>query len=136
MLSNDIRNRLIEAAKQARKKAYAPYSGDFKVGAAVLTEDGSIFEGCNIENSSFGATVCAERVAIFKAVCEGFRTIRALAVVTPSDRPDPPCGLCLQVLAEFSDDAEVIMVNTSENTKISSIKKLLPVSFRFRPRNR
>lgn len=133
MLSGDIRNRLIEAAKQARKNAYAPYSGDFKVGAAVVTEDGSVFEGCNIENSSFGATICAERVAIFKAICEGFRKIRALAVVTQSTSPDPPCGLCLQVLAEFSDDAEVIMLNTSGNTKTSNIRRLLPASFKLRP---
>jgi len=132
MLSDEIRDRLVEAAKQARINAYAPYSKDFKVGAAVLTEDERIFEGCNIENSSFGATICAERVAIFKAVCEGFRKIKALAVATQSTPPDPPCGLCLQVLAEFSDSAEIIMINTAGNIKISNIRRLLPASFKLR----
>lgn len=131
MLSDDIRNRLLEAAKQARKNAYAPYSGDFKVGAAVLTEDGNIFEGCNVENSSFGATICAERVAVFKAVCEGHRKIRAVAVVAESPHPIPPCGVCLQVISEFGSDADVIMANTAGEVTVSNMKQLLPLNFRF-----
>jgi len=131
MLSKDIRSRLIEAAEQARKNAYAPYSGNFKVGAAVLTEDGSIFNGCNVENSSFGATICAERVAVFKAVCEGHRKIRAVAVVVESPHPIPPCGVCLQVISEFGADADVIMANTAGEVTVSNMKQLLPLIFRF-----
>ena len=131
MLSDDVRNRLLEAAEQARKNAYAPYSGGFKVGAAVLTEDGNIFGGCNVENSSFGATICAERVAVFKAVCEGHRKIRAVAVVVDSPHPIPPCGVCLQVISEFGPDADVMMANTTGEVTVSNMKQLLPLSFRF-----
>ena len=135
-LTNEYKDKLIEAALEGRCNAYAPYSGDYKVGAAVLTENNSIFTGCNIENASLGATMCAERVAIYKAICEGFLKIKALAVVTESANPEPPCGLCLQVLAEFGSDTEIIMVNTSGDLKISNVKKLLPESFEFKPRNK
>lgn len=131
MLSDDIRNKLVEAAKQARENAYAPYSKDFKVGAAVLTEDGRIFEGCNIENSSFGATMCAERVAVFKAICEGHRRIKAVAIVADSPHPIPPCGACLQVISEFAPDADIIMANIAGEVTNSDMKHLLPLSFNF-----
>ena len=127
----DLKNRLVSAAKEAREQAYAPYSSDFKVGAAVLTEGGEIFSGCNIENSSFGATVCAERVAVFKAVSEGHRKIHAVVVVADYPEPLAPCGICLQVISEFADDATVLMLNTVGDTSVSDIRKLLPKVFKF-----
>lgn len=136
MLNEDLKNKLLMAATEARERAYAPYSGNFKVGAAVLTEDGAIFSGCNIENASFGATICAERVAIFKAVCEGHRKIRALAVVAQSIEPVPPCGLCLQVISEFGYDADVIMANTRGDTQLSNVKGLLPKIFKIEKLNK
>ena len=131
MLNDDIRNKLIDAAKQARKNAYAPYSKDFKVGAAVLTEDGSIFVGCNVENSSFGVTMCAERVAVFKAICEGHRRIEAVAIVVDLPHPIPPCGACLQVISEFEPDADIIMANIAGEVTNSNMKQLLPLIFKF-----
>jgi len=131
MVSDETISKLIEAAKRARENAYAPYSRDFKVGAAVLTEDGSIFDGCNVENASFGATMCAERVAIFKAVCEGKRRIIAVAVVAESSNPIPPCGACLQVISEFGSDADIIMANTTGKFTTSSMKQMLPFNFRL-----
>ncbi len=119
---------LISAASAARKNAYAPYSR-FLVGAAVLTKSGRIFTGCNIENSSFGATVCAERVAIFKAVSEGEGDISALALVTATPKPSNPCGLCLQVLSEVNPDMTVYLANTKGKVKVTSVKKLLPSRF-------
>ena len=92
--------KLIEAARQAREKAYAPYSR-FKVGAAVLTSDGKIYTGCNIENASYGMSNCAERTAIFKAVSEGETKLEALAVIGDTNTPISPCGACRQVIAEF-----------------------------------
>ena len=106
MLDETVQQQLLDQARRARETAYAPYS-NFKVGAAVLTAAGEIFSGCNIENASLGATICAERVAILTAVAAGHRDLTALAVV--ADTPDPvaPCGLCRQVLAEFSPDCRV-----------------------------
>lgn len=132
MLNDDMKNRLLATAKEARKHAYAPYSGDFSVGAAILTEDGRIFSGCNVENASFGATVCAERVAILKAVSDGYRKIVAVAVVADLADPIAPCGMCLQVLSEFGREAEVIMANTAGRTRLSRVSELLPYNFRFK----
>lgn len=123
---------LLAAARQAREAAYAPYSG-FKVGAAVLTADGHIFTGCNIENASFGATVCAERVAIFTAVAAGQRQIKALAVIADTPQPVSPCGLCRQVLAEFSPDCQVIMANLAGEYQILTLEQLLPSAFKLPP---
>jgi cytidine deaminase len=134
MIAKEVQKKLLQAATEAREHAYAPYSNDFKVGAAVLTEDGSIFCGCNIENASFGATICAERVAIFKAVCEGRRKIIALAVIADQQEPIPPCGLCLQVVSEFGKDADIIMANTRGKVIFSNMIELLPVSFEFKNR--
>ena len=132
MLNDKLKNRLLAAAREARNHAYAPYSGDFRVGAAVLTEDDAIFSGCNVENASFGATVCAERVAVFKAVSNGRRKIVAVAVVADSADPVPPCGICLQVLSEFGRDADVITANTAGKTRHFKVSELLPHNFRFK----
>lgn len=103
---------LIAEAGRARERAYAPYSG-YRVGSALQTEDGSVFSGCNVENRSFGATVCAERVAIGSAVATGAERISAVVVITESRPPASPCGLCLQVLTEFGNpDLPILLVNT------------------------
>ena len=122
------KEKIIDAAAMAREKAYAPYSG-FKVGAAVLTKNGNLYTGCNIENASYGETVCAERVAIFKAVSEEDPHIEVLVVYSSSDIPAAPCGACRQVLTEFSSDAEIIMANTDGEVRIASIKELFPLAF-------
>ncbi|MFC1948099.1 cytidine deaminase [Chloroflexota bacterium] len=131
MLDDKNIDRLISIAKFAREKAYAPYSNQFKVGAAVLVEDGSIFSGCNVENASFGATVCAERIAIFKAISEGHDSILAVAVIADYPQPISPCGMCLQVISEFGEDIDVIMTNIKGEIEKSNLKNLLPKSFRF-----
>ena len=112
MMMHDLTNEerdLVRKAVEARDSAYAPYSR-FRVGAAVLGEDGRIFTGGNVENASYGLTVCAERVAVFKAVSEGTRNFTAIAVAAEGEGPVSPCGACRQVLAEFSPFARVIMV--------------------------
>ncbi len=122
--------RLIEAAREALKNAYAPYS-KFRVGAAVLTRSGKIYTGVNVENASFGLTVCAERVAVFKAVSEGDKEIEAVAVVAESDEPVAPCGACRQVIAEFNPNATIIMA-TADGRRVvtANLKDLLPSPFR------
>ena len=120
-------SKLIQAAIDARKNAYVPYS-NFKVGAAVLTGDGKIFTGCNIENASYGLSMCAERVAIFKAVSEGYRDFAAIAVVADTDDPVKPCGACRQVMAEFGD-MEVVMSNLKGDVKVMKLSTLLPEAF-------
>jgi cytidine deaminase len=121
-------HKLIEAASKARDCAYAPYS-QFKVGAALITSDGQIFSGANVENASYGLTVCAERVAIFNAVTKCCRDILALAVVTDIDDPASPCGACRQVLAEFGPDIKVIIANTRGKYKETTVRELLPYAF-------
>lgn len=123
-------DKLIKEAKKAREKAYAPYS-NFKVGAAVLTHDGKIFSGCNIENSSYGLSICAERAAIFNAVSSGYREFTKIAVVTDSEPPSSPCGACRQVIFEFGDDMEVIMSNLKGDVKIIKIDELLKDGFKL-----
>ncbi len=119
---------LIDAAKAARDAAYAPYSG-FKVGSAVLLENGEIFRGCNVENASYGATVCAERVAVFNAVQSGHTGITAVAVVADYPKPVPPCGMCRQVIAEFNRNAVIVMANTAGEVAVEMLGRLLPASF-------
>ena len=116
-------------AEKARRKAYAPYSG-FKVGAALLTSDHKIFSGCNVENASYGGTICAERTAILKAISEGAQTpIQAIHVVSSSAKPWPPCGLCLQVMSEFCNSATVVMISGQKGEeKMFLFKDLLPES--------
>lgn len=119
--------KLMDCAIKARENAYSPYS-HFAVGAALLCEDGTLFEGCNIENASYGLTNCAERTAIFKAVSEGHTKFKALAVVADTDGPCAPCGACRQVMAEFKIPL-IIMGNLMGNIKIVTIEELLPFSF-------
>jgi cytidine deaminase len=118
---------LIAAATQARERAYAPYSR-FAVGAAVLA-GGRIFTGCNVENASYGLTMCAERTAIFSAVAAGEQRIDAIAIVTAADTPTPPCGACRQVLREFGPHATVISATTAGHRTEHTIAQLLPDSF-------
>ena len=124
---NENLKQLFEAAKAASENAYSPYS-NFEVGAAVLTKNNKIFTGCNIENASFGVTVCAERTAIFKAVSDGEREFEAIAIYVNSDQLFPPCGVCRQVMSEFSSDMIVIYGNDKKIVE-SDIMKLLPESF-------
>ncbi|MDD3239936.1 MAG: cytidine deaminase [Lachnospira sp.] len=120
---------LVERAKEAVSNAYAPYSG-FCVGAAVLTESGKIYQGCNIENASYGATNCAERTAIFKAVSEGEQKICAIAIMSKAGDFTPPCGICRQVMSEFMElDAPVILGNHVGEIKIFQLGELLPANF-------
>ena len=120
-------NRLIEKAKAVSSKAYAPYSG-FKVGAALLTKSGNIFTGCNIENASYGLSICAERTAIFKAISEGEREFSEIVIYVDSDQLFPPCGACRQVLSEFSKDLKVTIISNKEKSE-TTLKELLPLSF-------
>jgi cytidine deaminase len=124
-------NNLIKRAAEARRKAYAPYSG-FKVGAALESQDGRIFTGCNVENASYGATCCAERTAIAKAVSEGARKFRRIAIVADTPEPCPPCGICREVLEEFSPHIDVIMANTRGKILVAQLDNLLPNAFRRR----
>ena len=120
---------LIERAKEARSLAHAPYS-NFDVGAALLASDGRVFTGCNIENSTYGLTMCAERVAIFKAVSEGANEFSKIAVVADYANPTPPCGCCRQMIWEFStDDTEVILANLVGDVQKFDIKDLFPNAF-------
>lgn len=118
---------LIEIARQYREHSYSPHSR-FKVGAAVLTAGGKVYGGCNIENSSYGLTNCAERTAIFKAVSEGERELTALAVVAGTEGPCSPCGACRQVMADFRIP-RIIMANLRGETKTVSLEELLPFAF-------
>lgn len=119
---------LVAKALKAREKAYVPYSR-FPVGAALLTKGGKVYTGCNVENASYGLTMCAERIAIYKAVSEGQKDFLALAVV--GDTPDPcsPCGACRQVLAEFAQDMQVIMANLQGKIQVKKAAELLPGFF-------
>jgi cytidine deaminase len=117
---------LVQKAKEVRKYAYAPYSG-VKIGAAISTKSGKIFTGCNVENASFGLTICAERVAITKAVSEGECDFEHLVIV--SDDFAYPCGACRQVLSEFVKDIMITLVNKKGETKETTLKKLLPFPF-------
>ncbi len=123
------RNKLIMEAKKGREHAYVPYS-KFKVGAALLTEDGKIFHGANIENASYGLTNCAERTAIFKAVSENEYSFSAIAIVADTERPVSPCGACRQVLAEFCDsDMPVYLSNLKGDVQETTVGQLLPYAF-------
>ena len=117
-------------AREAREKAYAPYSL-FLVGAALETETGKFFVGCNVENASYGATICAERVAILKAVSEGPLKVKRIAIVADSKgQPVPPCGMCLQVMAEFCEASTEIILGTPQKIeKVLKFADLLPAAF-------
>lgn len=117
-----------KVAFAASRNSYCPYS-KFPVGAAVLTESGEIFGGCNVENASYGLTICAERNAIFQAVAQGHSNIRAVVVVTPTDLPTPPCGACRQVINEFGTEAEIFSFSQNGGVLHVSLKELLPDAF-------
>lgn len=118
---------LLKEAYKATEKSYAPYSG-FKVGAALLTKEGKVFTGCNIECASFGGTNCAERTAVFKAVSEGYHEYTAIAVVSAGESFTYPCGICRQVLNEFAPDVDVVLDNHGE-MQVINLKEMLPYSF-------
>ena len=119
---------LVNTAAAAKKNAYVPYS-KFRVGAALLTEDGQVFTGCNIENASFGLTNCGERTAVFKAVSEGNKKFKAIAISTDTQEITSPCGACRQVLIEFGEDIEVILANVSGEYQVYTSSELLPLAF-------
>ena len=119
--------KLIDRAVVAREKSYSPYS-HFGVGAALLCEGGTIYEGCNIENASYGLTNCAERTAIFKAVSEGHTKFKALAVVADTEGPCSPCGACRQVISEF-EISYIIMANLKGDYTVVELDELLPLRF-------
>ena len=127
-----MKEQLISMAKQAMENAYAPYSG-FKVGAALLCADGTVYQGCNIENASYGPTNCAERTAFFKAVYDGHRDFKAIAVCGGKDGvitgSFPPCGVCRQVMREFCDDDFMIYMVDAEGYKARTMAQILPDSF-------
>ncbi|WP_062357009.1 cytidine deaminase [Bacillus kwashiorkori] len=122
-------NQLIEEAKKARELAYVPYS-KFPVGAALLTKDGKVYHGCNIENAAYSMCNCAERTAFFKAISEGDKDFSMLAVVADTDRPCSPCGACRQVISEFcSKDMKVILTNLKGDVLETTVEGLLPGAF-------
>ncbi len=119
---------MVRAARAARRRAVAPFSG-FKVGAALRTTDGEVYTGCNVENATFGLSICAERVALLKALSEGARKFVEVVVVTAAGRPTPPCGACRQLLWEFCGDVVVHMVTSRGQTKTTTLGELLPYAF-------
>lgn len=125
---NSDPDQIISAALEAREKALAPFSG-FEVGAALLTKDGEIFTGCNVESATFGLTMCAERVAIFKAVSEGVTEFGSIAVVADTERLTPPCGACRQVIWEICGNVTVVMSNLEGLRKQFEMRELLPEAF-------
>jgi len=120
---------LVKRAIDAREKAYVPYS-KFKVGAAIEMEDGSVFTGCNIENASYGATNCAERTAIFKAVSEGHSIMKKIAIVGDMSTYTAPCGICRQVIAEFAaKDIEIVLIKNQDEYIVKTLEEILPGAF-------
>jgi cytidine deaminase len=128
MSEKHTREEVVEAALRAREHAIAPFS-NFRVGAAVETDDGRIFTGINIESASYGLTVCAERVAIWKAVSEGARCFGLLVVAVDTENLTPPCGTCRQIIWEFCRDTTILLVNLRGQTEELNIKDLLPRAF-------
>jgi cytidine deaminase len=118
----------VAAARAARQHAVAPFSR-FKVGAALETADGTIVTGCNVENATYGLTICAERVAMFKALSDGHRRFRRAAVVADTIAPTPPCGACRQILWEFAGDIEIVLANLTAVTNVCQLAALLPLPF-------
>jgi cytidine deaminase len=125
---NHATEELVAAAKQARQNSYAPYS-EFRVGAAIETDDGEIYTGCNVESASYGLTVCAERVAIWKAISEGKHKITNIAVVCDTKELTPPCGVCRQIIWEFGGNVPVTLANLNGGRETVEMKDLLPRAF-------
>lgn len=134
MIDSKTRNELLRLAAQARDRSYAPYS-HYSVGAALLTKDGKIYQGCNIENASFTPTICAERTAFFKAIYDGERAFSAIAVIGSGESPAYPCGVCRQVMAEFCDGDFVIITSNRDGTDVvtETLDTMLP--HRFGPKD-
>jgi cytidine deaminase len=130
-MTDDELRTLLQVASAAQARAHAPYSR-FQVGAAVLSSSGQVFAGCNVENASYGATLCAERVAIGAMIAAGERKLKAVAVFTTADPPAMPCGICRQVLLEFDDQAVVVVSNGSQVQQIG-LRELLPAPFQLDP---
>jgi len=130
-ITSEKMNELVGAAKIVRENAHAPYSG-FKVGAAIIAASGRIYTGCNVENASYGLTICAERSAIARAISSGERQILAIAVVADSPEPAAPCGACRQVLVEFAGDIPVILENLKGRRVIYSLNELMPHRFELK----
>jgi cytidine deaminase len=127
-LSEESLRQLIETAKAARLRSIAPFS-NFLVGAAVKTKDGKVYTGCNVESASYGLTVCAERVAIWKALSEGERQFTELAIIADTGALTPPCGTCRQIIWEFCKSATIVLANLRGESEIVSIRELLPRAF-------
>lgn len=121
-------DKLIDAARKVRLHAHAPFSG-FRVGAALETASGVIVTGCNVENATFGLSICAERVAIVKAISEGHKQFVRIAIVADTDAPTPPCGACRQILWEFGGDLEIVLANLTEMIGTHRLAQLLPLPF-------
>ncbi len=121
---------LIKIANEAKEMAYSPFS-NFKVGAALLGKSGKVYTGCNVENSTYGATNCAERTAIFKAVSEGEREYTKIAIMSSSGDFTSPCGICRQVIFEFMEDGEIILGNEAGEEKVYTVREMLPEGFRL-----
>jgi cytidine deaminase len=127
-LEPELMLELINQAQAAYQQAYVPYS-QYRVGSAVVFSSGKIYSGCNVENASYGLTVCAERNAIFQAVAQGERELEGIAIAVPTDTFPSPCGACRQVIREFAVDCPVVLVNGLGQTRLTSLKTLLPDSF-------
>ena len=123
-----LQKKLIKAARLARRQARAPYS-KFRVGAALLGKSGRVYSGCNIESSSYSLTICAERTALFKAISEGEKKFKAIAIVADDKDFTPPCGACRQVLFDLAGNIDIIMVNSGGRTAITKLDELLPFAF-------
>jgi cytidine deaminase len=130
-MNKKIIQKLIGSAKEASQNSYSPYS-NYKVGAAILTKSGEIFTGTNIENASYPASVCAERVALFKAISEGFKEFEALAIYAEGEYLPFPCGICRQVIREFTDDLPIIVAKSEEEYVVKNISELLPSTFKLK----
>ncbi len=132
MIETEQFEKMLEKAKKAHNRAYAPYS-DYEVGAAVMGASGKIYTGCNIENAAYGSTMCAERVAIFKAISEGEYSIRAIAIYAEGEEMPHPCGACLQVMSEFDVEEPSMTIALENNGEIEThtLKEYLPMPFKF-----
>jgi cytidine deaminase len=131
MLDKDKITELFNKAMGIQKNAYAPYSG-FQVAASILMDDNQIYTGVNVENASYGGTVCAERIGIFKGISEGAKNIKAVLVLIKANEVWPPCGFCLQVISEFAEeDTPIVLMTTEGKQKEYQLKDLLPVSFKL-----
>jgi cytidine deaminase len=127
-LPKEVLQKLTAAAREASERAYCPYS-KFPVGAALLTADGEVITGCNIENASYGLTMCAERTGVFQAVARGLRALRCLVIYTPTPTPTAPCGACRQVLNEFGPDLEILCTCDGTGVIEKRLSELLPEAF-------